>query len=814
MQPIISKIFPEITMGYILLVTLVHLLIIYIIITWLLRRKKGHKHQIIDIAKYQKIQNTLLDSEAKFRNIVESSPMGMQFYELNAKNELIFVGANPAADKILGGDYHTLIGKTFEEIFPPLASPDISSKYHKAASEGLLISDMQINYQTNNISGIFKIFAFQTSPGKMAICFQDVTSKKLSEIEIFEQQKFINAVFNIAPIGIMIVDYDTKQILDINQEAMKMIQAKRIQITSKTFDYYIRTDNPNKSIDLMEYSEARLVVDADTEYNIILRTSVTNLRERKALIIGFVNITDRKKAEVALKKAKDLAESANKSKSEFLANMSHELRTPMNSIIGISKMLLKYEKQNLSQKQTEGLAIINQSGTRLLDLINDILDLSKIEAGKMILAIAPFQTDVLLSNIRDIINSLILHKRINFVINISVDVPNIINSDQKKIHQILVNILGNSAKFTDQGEIELDVSSAENQVYFKIRDTGIGISQENIQFIFDEFHQIDSSASRKYKGTGLGLAICKKYVEILGGQIYVESALGKGTTVTFSIPHTPVSRKSFKKSGSEIVLFQELIHKEILIIEEDEKSLYLYREYLQQQGCITECADNGAKGLKMIYQMNPKVIIIDWNISKISAPDILKKLQIDNSTKDIAVVVIADSEEVKNQVTYHNTGFLIKPVSEEALLTTINNTLVKIELHKKENAMTTHRTSILIAEDEEIGRFTLRMILEKNYNLIFAFDGKEAIELYFSEKPDIVLMDIMMPEVNGFDAFTEITQRRDITDKVAIIAVTARAMTNERKKILEFGFTDYLSKPVDDEILIQMIEKYKVQHHE
>jgi signal transduction histidine kinase/CheY-like chemotaxis protein len=802
----------KISAGYILLVSIIHILIGYIAFNWLARIRKDRKNQITHIQEFQKVQEALLEGEAKFRNIVESSPMGIHFYELTENNEFIFVGANPAADKMIGSDHHALIGKEFKEVFSHISSSKNLDQYYKVPSEGMLISDSQINYDKNNISSVFDIFAFRTSPGKMAIFFQDITAKRLAEIEIFEQQKFINAVFNIAPIGIMVVDYDTNKILDINQEALKMIKAKRTEITSKTFDFYIKPDHQSKTVDILEYTEANLFAGNGEELNVLISSSVTNLNERKALIIGFVNITDRKKNEVELRKAKELAESANKAKSEFLANMSHELRTPMNSIIGISNMLTKYENQNLTPKQKEGLSIINESGNRLLDLINDILDLSKIESGKMTITETPFQIDVLLGNLRDIITSLLRQKNIHLIVNKSDDVANIINSDQRKIHQILVNILGNSAKFTEEGKIELSVYTLNDQLFFKITDTGIGISEQNIQVIFEEFRQIDSSASRRYKGTGLGLAICKKYVEKLGGRIFAESQLGEGTTITFHIPYKPVQQITPNESPVEN-LSLELEHKSILIIEEDEKAMYLYRQYLQQQNCETEFANNGAVGLKLIYQFKPHVIILDWNISKINASDILMKLQMDSNTRNIAVIVIADSEDIKNRLTYHNTHFLLKPVSEEALINAINATLAQISHQQKPTAQR-RRTRILIAEDEEIGRFTLRMILENNYDLIFAINGREAIEKYFTEKPDIVLMDIMMPEVNGFDAFTEITKRRPDNDKVAIIAVTARAMTNEQKKILSFGFTDYLSKPVDDEKLLKMIEHHKLQPHE
>lgn len=386
-------------------------------------------------------------------------------------------------------------------------------------------------------------------------------------------------------------------------------------------------------------------------------------------------------ANTLLRKAKVKAEIANVAKSEFLSNMSHELRTPMNAIMGITRMLGKDSFDNLTGKQKEGLSIVYKSGQRLLSLINSLLDLAKVESGKVQIKYEQVDLNELLAVIYGTFEPLAIEKNIFFEVDVRQNVPKFFMSDSDRLHQVLVNLIGNAIKFTSVGKVLLKIIVLGNDIRFEVIDTGIGISPPNIKVVFDKFTQLDGSATRKYEGTGLGLALSKELVELLGGNVVLDSEVGKGTSVKFSIP------------------------------------------------------------LSHVEQTNPEEVERE-------------------AGEEVSADQIAKGESVPK---------------------------------------------ILVVDDDEYGIFTVKIMLSnKNYEIITASSGKEAIKKCINEQPDLVLMDIMMPDIDGFDALTAIRENSAIK-QVPIIALTARAMLEEKERILEFGFNGYISKPVDDEELLNKI---------
>ncbi len=376
-----------------------------------------------------------------------------------------------------------------------------------------------------------------------------------------------------------------------------------------------------------------------------------------------------------LKIARSSADAANVEKSRFLANVSHELRTPLNAIIGISKMLAKKDSENLSSRQSEGLNLINESGNRLLLLINDILDIAKIEAGKMEFNPSLFDLKKLINEQFEILKTLIAEKQIEIELIIGENVPVAVNSDFSKVNQILTNICGNAAKYTDKGSIKIKVEAENASAVITIEDTGEGIAPSEISKVFDQFYQISHPMTKKHAGSGLGLPLSKKMSDIIGGSIVLSSVEGAGTKVVFSFP--------YGEGGS----------------------------------------------------LNNAETVNKADVSKISG-----------------------------------------------------------------------KRRIYIVDDEKINRMTFSLMLESRYDLRFAFDGKMFLNEISSWIPDIVLMDIMMPELDGFETLRLFRQKKQY-DSIPVIAVTARAMEEEKSEIMDKGFSGYVSKPVDDQLLINLIER-------
>lgn len=485
-------------------------------------------------------------------------------------------------------------------------------------------------------------------------------------------------------------------------------------------------------------------------------------------------ITDRKEAEHALIKARDEALEATKTKSSFLANMSHELRTPMNAIIGYSEMLAEEAEEEGKKETVEDLKKIRSAGKHLLGLVDSILDLSKIESGRMQLHLENIEVMELIKGVESTIKPIFIKNKNEFNIQCPPGIGTIYG-DLTKLRQSLFNILGNANKFTSEGKIELKVSRIEdggsNWVEFEVSDTGIGMTNEQKEKIFNEFVQADSSTTRNFGGTGLGLTISKKFCEMMGGSISVESTPGIGSKFNIRIPGKETCTINSGNLEQESILqVQQTSGKLVknrtkplvLVIDDDPYVGDLMTKNLTRNGYEVKVANHGETGLKLAKELLPNVITLDVMMPGIDGWAVLSSLKADNDLKDIPVIMISMIDEKEMGKTLGATEYVTKPINHRDLLELI-------EKHRIDEA----NKNVLIVEDDENARDMVAKILKKNgFNPIKALNGKDGIEKVVGHNPGLILLDLMMPVMNGFEFINEI-KKMESFNKIPIVVLTA-----------------------------------------
>ncbi|MCW5941928.1 MAG: response regulator [Fimbriimonadaceae bacterium] len=491
-----------------------------------------------------------------------------------------------------------------------------------------------------------------------------------------------------------------------------------------------------------------------------------------------VRARTRELAEAALKaeQAQSLAEEANQTKSAFLANMSHELRTPLNAIIGYSEMLLEEAEDLGHDDYLPDLEKIRNAGKHLLTLINDILDLSKIEAGKVELFPEDFDVRKLVDEIKGTIHPLVERNQNRLDVVVDAEVGTM-RSDLTRVRQCLFNLLSNASKFTNEGLVRLKVGRAMYDdvpmIYFRVIDSGIGMTPEQLAKLFQPFQQADSSTTRKYGGTGLGLTITKRFIEMMGGRIEVESEPGKGSAFTMTIPEN-LDDAGRLATVAELPAAAPSGPNTVLVIDDDPVARELLARLLTREGFSVALAGDGEEGLRMAAQLRPQVITLDVMMPKMDGWSVLSHLKADPELAAIPVVMITMVDEKKLALSRGATDYLTKPIDRDRLA----QTLARFRKTSDDTCL------VLVVDDDHATREVMRRTLEKEgWKVVEAENGRQALAKLVAYEPSLILLDLMMPELDGFGVVAELRKNERWRD-IPVVVVTAKDLTpQDRQKL-------------------------------
>jgi PAS domain S-box-containing protein len=657
----------------------------------------------------------------------------------------------------------------------------------------------------------------------------DITDRKRMEAQLLDQLHLVEELLEAIPLPVYLKD-EHGRYLRLNRAFELFFHVSREEFIGKTVHDLLKPEDAilhaEKDAELfinqgIQTYEATVRSRDGMEHDTIYRKAALNRRDGTVygLLGAIIDITDRKAAERDLLLAKDAAEAASRAKSDFLANMSHEIRTPMNGIIGMTDLALDTA---LTEEQREFMSIVKSSAEALLTIINDILDFSKIEAGKLMVEHISFDLHRTLAETLKTLALRAHEKGIELISDLAPDLPRHVMGDPSRIRQVVINLVGNAIKFTHAGEIALSAvlqARAGNtvEVQIAVRDTGIGIAPEKQALIFEAFSQEDTSTTRRYGGTGLGLSISRRLVELMGGELWLESQLGKGSTFAFSV------RLALDDAPPEgIHGHVDLRGKRILVVDDNATNRRVLCGMLATWDIIAHQADSGAAALALLAnrQAHFDCILLDAHMPEMDGFELAARLQ--GEMNDVPPMLMLSSGAMRGDgQRCHEvgiSGFFSKPISAEELLAAIcrvfgvsapGQPAAPHQLVTRHALRELQRTlNVLLVEDHPVNQKLALGLLEKwGHRSVLANNGREAVDLFGSEPFDVILMDMQMPVMGGIEA-TRLIRAREQAAGLAptpIIAMTANAMQSDREACLQAGMDDYLAKPIKARDLMEKL---------
>jgi len=800
--------------------------------------KIGAFAMVTDISERKAAAEALRKSERRLNKILETANEGFWFID----NNKVITDANPAMCRILARPKNEVVGRHAFDFYDDENREILKNQLRLRDQLAETAYEISLSWPDGTqVPCLFNATPFLDDAGEKIGSFamvSDITEQKKAAEVLRDNQERLRLALKGGNLGFWDINFQTN--VAVYNERLAEILGYDLDELEQTRIEWINTVHPddrNRVLKEGKNYRTRKTSEYDVEYRavtkegniiwVVSKGAAVEYDESGVVVrmVGTVmDITERKLMEQELINSKEVAEEATQAKSDFLANMSHEIRTPMNAIIGMSHLALKTD---LTTKQHDYISKVQSSSNALLGIINDILDFSKIEAGKLDMESVEFHLEEVLDNLANLVGLKAEEKDLELLFDIDKDAPTDLVGDPLRLGQILINLANNAVKFTETGEIvvkvaPVKVTDKKVELQFSVQDSGIGLTKEQSGKLFQAFSQADTSTTRKYGGTGLGLTISKKLSEMMGGKIWVESEPGKGSTFIFKAVFGLHSEKKIP-----LLPEPDLRGKRVLVVDDNQTSREILQNMLESMSFKVSQAPSGEEALSEISRIDKEgksfeVVFMDWQMPGMNGIATSRKIKEQDLTiqpKIIMVTSYGRGEIIRQSADVGLEGFLVKPVSRSLLFDTImrafgrEGTRVsssRIEKDKGAEALKDIRGArILLAEDNEINQQVAQEILEQAALVVeIANNGLEAVEMAQKNQYDVILMDIQMPEMGGFEATKEIRNLESDTRNIPIIAMTAHAMAGDRKKSIEGGMNDHVVKPINPDELFSVLMKW------
>jgi two-component system sensor histidine kinase/response regulator len=794
-----------------------------------------------DVTERLRAEVALRESEERNRTLLASLPQRVFFKDVNCA----FVSVNAQFARDFGQEPQDMVGKTDYDLFPP----ELAEKYQADDQEVMSGRIVRLLEEENVVHGETRIVEVIKAPviddlgtviGVLGL-FSDITGRKRTEQALQAHEAFLRQIVDANPNLIYVRDCNGSYLMANRATADAYHTTVENMIGKSDSDFRVDSEVARRYAaddrEVFVTGQAKLIAedkmidfDGRERWFQTLKTPLRDPNGKVTSVLGVtVDITRHKDAEAALEHARDTALAATRAKSEFLANMSHEIRTPMNGILGMTGLL---KDTALDSEQREFARTIEASANALLTIINDILDFSKIEAGRMTIEQVAFSLRDVVEDVAEMLAPSAHRKRLELVVAVPPDFPSQFIGDPGRIRQVLTNLIGNAIKFTESGEVHVQASiapisaqpAAESKgasVSLCVRDTGIGIPADRQEAIFDSFTQADGSTTRKYGGTGLGLAISRQLVELMGGDIGVESAPGSGSAFRVSLTLPVLDVEEHRKAESALRGVR------VLAVDDNETNRRILEAQLASWECTALVVDSAAEGLealrKSVESGDPfRLVILDMQMPEMDGMQAAAMIRADSRYRAVPLVLLSSTGDRLREEDRIEKGFaavLTKPARPASLLATLVRLLNQPMTGAKQPPtarIASESTAIaglrvLLAEDNEINqRVAIRLLERWGCRVTVVGSGAEAVAAFHDNEFDIILMDVQMPGMDGLAATGIIRESEESAGRgrTPIVAMTARALEGDRESCTAAGMDDYVSKPVEPSMLIEVISRW------